>query len=163
MAFRSFTADSQGILSSDLEAVVLRCEEKYLGKRGWLKKVKWVLSGDDVHQHLTRIHEQIQMSYLKWMVGFWLRNGGLVTETLTATSPRSNCGQMRRLEHSRADLGCWKTSWSPSSRRCRVESDGWKEGAARKSKDRRRRNLGLKECTLRELLRLGLMLGVALE
>ena len=59
--------------SSDLEAVVLKCEAKYLGKRGWLKKVKMVLSGDDVHRDLTRIHEQIQRSYSKWMVGFVMK------------------------------------------------------------------------------------------
>ena len=35
-----------------------------------MKKVKMVLNEDDVHRHLARIHEQIQMSYSKWMVRF---------------------------------------------------------------------------------------------
>ena len=62
---------------SELEAVVRSCEAKYLRKRGWLKKVKMVLSEDDVHRDLTRIHEQIQMSYSKWMVRFVLQNDSL--------------------------------------------------------------------------------------
>ena len=61
------------LFCSELEAVVLRCEAKYLGKTGWLKKVKMVLNEDDVHRHLTRIYEQIQMSYSKWMVLFVVR------------------------------------------------------------------------------------------
>ena len=54
--------------ASDLEAVVLGCKTKYLGKRSLLKKVKKNLSGGDVHRHLTGIHQQIQLVYSKWVV-----------------------------------------------------------------------------------------------
>ena len=56
------------VIGSDLEVVLRGCEAKYLGKRSLLKKVKKMLGEGDIDRDLTRIHQNIQRAYSKWMV-----------------------------------------------------------------------------------------------
>ena len=59
--------------SSELEAVVLGCEAKYLAKRSMFKKIKKILSEDDVYRDLTHMHQHIQKAYFKWMVRLYTK------------------------------------------------------------------------------------------